>query len=384
VYEPRKETSSGYNLGLNSVAKASSNLNGHSKNNGQDLQRILWNFNQEILKQKDSQKNLYRVNQRKLTSKDSSHFNPKENTAQTVTNTCNVSPIEFEIPPKQDTTRSARSSRILPKGNNCKKQNPFKLKVSSRRKPAGNTISPERTLKMTNDINKDHDDLLESMKKNLAMMDEWEHKLQKRSHSENRNRKYEGPDGNQVENYFTNKLKSTLNNPNGDLEQALFFSKRKKTQHLTLSKGARAIDSQPLLQKALSEKKQQPNFQKLRNDQNIHRVNLSNRISNNGCTILETERLGARNNFTRDATFQTPIRQNTDKWTSQYTDSTIPDDGLEAKYHWTFFPKGNNIYIFYLPFQLKTNIIYTNFSASNVSVKYVNFCWTAKYIHMHI
>jgi hypothetical protein len=93
----------------------------------------------------------------------------------------------------------------------------------------------------------------------------------------------------------------------------LFFSKRKKTQHLTLSKGARAIDSQPLLQKALSEKKQQPNFQKLRNDQNIHRVNLSNRISNNGCTILETERLGARNNFTRDATFQTPIRQNTDK-----------------------------------------------------------------------
>jgi hypothetical protein len=112
------------------------------------------------------------VNQRKLTSKDSSHFNPKENTAQTVTNTCNVSPIEFEIPPKQDTTRSARSSRILPKGNNCKKQNPFKLKVSSRRKPAGNTISPERTLKMTNDINKDHDDLLESMKKNLAMMDE--------------------------------------------------------------------------------------------------------------------------------------------------------------------------------------------------------------------
>jgi hypothetical protein len=115
---------------------------------------------------------MYRVNQRKLTSKDSTHFNPNYNTAQTAGNTCNVSPTKFEIPPKQDTTRSVKSSKILSKGNNCKKQNPFKLKVSSRRKPAGNTISPERTLKLTNGINKDNDGLLESMKKNLAMMDE--------------------------------------------------------------------------------------------------------------------------------------------------------------------------------------------------------------------
>lgn len=41
VYEPRKETGSVYNLGKTSMVKASTNLNGHSKNNGQDLQRIL-------------------------------------------------------------------------------------------------------------------------------------------------------------------------------------------------------------------------------------------------------------------------------------------------------------------------------------------------------
>jgi hypothetical protein len=142
---------------------------------------------------------------------------------------------------------------------------------------------------------------------------------------------------------------------------------------LTLSKGARAIDSQPLVQKSLSEKKQQSGSQKLRNDQNIHRVNLSNRISNNGSTIMDTDKLSARSNLTRDATFQTPIRQNTDKWTTQFTDTTILDDGLEAKYHWTFFPKGNNIYIIYVTFEFIANIIYTNLSKPNFQLNVLIF-----------
>lgn len=130
------------------------------------------------------------------------------------------SPTNFDVLPKQGTVYSGRASRILFKDNYDDTKNPLRQKARSSRKPRGNTISPERSSKLTTDSYKENDDILDSLKKNLAMMDECKQETQKRipqfvlaqkikqrSNSENRNRNYEAQIGSNNEHFFTNKLK---------------------------------------------------------------------------------------------------------------------------------------------------------------------------------
>ena len=72
-----------------------------------------------------------------------------------------------------------------------------------------------------------------------------------------------------------------MNNPNNDLAQALFFSKRKANQHFGCNKGTMELESQPVLHKAFSERKPKSGFQLLRNNQNVDSFNLNNQASLN-------------------------------------------------------------------------------------------------------